>query len=145
MSIDLFSDFGDRVQRRLDQVLRNEQCKWPATHDERELLHALSGKRGPRFAVERSYLVSRLKLNDRAIRDMVHNLRLNFGVQIGASRVEGGGYYLMNDEADALAASEQMIRQGVATIRAGIAMRGGRHDEVELLGQISLALNQGGN
>lgn len=141
MSLDLFSTFGDRVRLRVDEVLNNRNCHWAASEDEKSLLRALLGTRGVKQTKTRQQLVDRLKVSDRAIREMVHNLRLNFACQIGSSRSADGGYYLMDDEQDAVTASQQLISQGVAIIRAGIALRGGRHDEVELLGQIALVLN----
>lgn len=140
MSFDLFTTFGERVRMRVNDVLDNRDCQWPASEDEKSLLGALLGTRGMHRAIPREVLAKRLRISDRALRDMVNNLRTNFGVQIGSSRIHEGGYYLMDDEAECLAASQQMIGQGVAIIRAGIAMRGGKQGVVELLGQINLVL-----
>ncbi len=142
MTENLFTTFGERVLLRAQEVLDNRNCAWPAEEDAKRLLGTLLARCGVRNAISRAELRERLHLNDRTIRELVHELRVSFGVQIGSSRGEDGGYYLMDDEADCLESSQTMIRQGVAIIRAGVAMRGPKRDVVEVLGQISLALGE---
>lgn len=142
MNENLFTTFAERVVSRALDVIYNRDCAWSAEEDAKRLLSILVGRCGIRNAISRGELRNRLHLNDRTIRELVHELRVSFGVQIGSSRGEDGGYYLMDDEADCLESSATMIRQGVAIIRAGVAMRGPKRDVVEVLGQISLALGE---
>lgn len=140
MSEDLFTTFADRVNDRVDEVLSNRECKWPPSEDQRNLLGMLRAHRGREQAKPLGEICERMRLTPRQVKDLVQDLRLNFRVQIGASRDSaGGGYYLGTNRAEMEESSSQMFAQAITMLRVVHVMRA-EHDAEELLGQIRLAL-----
>jgi mannose/cellobiose epimerase-like protein (N-acyl-D-glucosamine 2-epimerase family) len=73
----------------------------------------------------------------------VQDLRLSFGIQLGASRDGGGGgYYLVATEAESDESTAQMRAQAITMLRASHRMRHGRETLSELLQQIELELRE---
>ena len=143
MPIDLFTTFADRVTDRVDEVLSNRDCKWPISEDQRDLLRLLKGYRGRDRAIALGYVCERLKLTPRIVKDLVQDLRVNFHVQICASRdANAGGYYLATCEAEILESISQMWHQAITMLRVCRAMRGPQHELAELLGQLRIDLER---
>jgi hypothetical protein len=142
MPENLFTTFADRVMDRVEEVLSNRECRWPPSHDQLMLLGMLKAHRGRDRAVPLSEVCGRLKLSPRIIKDLVQDLRLNFGVQIGASRDSAaGGYYLITTEAESIESTTQMLHQALTMLEVARVMRGHR-TIAEMFGQLTLNLDQ---
>ena len=134
----LFATFADRVLQRVDEVDANQNCKWPLSEDQRTLLRLLRPRVGRENAVALGLLCERMKLTPRSVKDLVQDLRLNFGIQIGASRdSNAGGYYLISSEAESIESTTQLLHQAITMLEVVRVMRG-HHDILELLGQVRL-------
>ena len=139
----LFDTFADRVLRRADEVLLGEQCKWPPSSTQTLLLKHLRNHQGKGRALALGHLAERMRLAPRQIKELVQELRLNFGVQVGASRdSDGGGYYLIATHEESVESSEQMLAQATTMLRVVAALRGGRAHIDEMLTQLRLDLMQ---
>jgi len=142
MAIDLFTTFADRVLDRVDEVLSNRECKWPPSEDQRNLLGMLKARRGRERAAPIGEICERLRITPRQVKDLVQDLRLNFRVQIGASRdASDGGYFLGNTREEMVVSSTQMLHQAITMLRVVHVMRA-EHDSEDLLRQVRLALTQ---
>jgi len=140
MPIDLFTTFAERVMDRVEEVLSNRECKWPPSEDQRMLLGMLKAHRGVERAMPLGEICERMKLPPRVVKDLVQDLRLNYRVQVGASRdANGGGYFLGTNREEMVQASTQMLHQAVTMLRVVRVMRA-EHDSEDLLRQIRLAL-----
>lgn len=140
----LFDTFADRVLRRVDEVMEGRNCAWPSKEPERRLLALLRGHQGKQRAVPLMLIAQRMGLQNRAVKELVQNLRVSFGVQIGASRDgEGGGYYIVATEAESDESTAQMWNQAVAMLRVVAQMRSGRQTLAEMTAQIALELKEG--
>jgi hypothetical protein len=139
----LFETFADRVLRRVDDVIAGRGCAWIATPAQRQILLLLRPHQGKRRAVPLDTLRERLKLSARGVKDLVQDLRLSFGIQLGASR-EGnaGGYYLVATEQESDESTAQMRAQAISMLRTCHRMRHGRETLSELLQQIELELKE---
>ena len=143
MPIDLFTSFSERVIVRVDDVLANRECKWPISDDERRLLNLLRAHRGRDRAIPLGYACERLRLTPRVVKDLVQDLRLNFRVQVCASRdANAGGYYLATTLEEVTESTEQMWNQAITMFRVCAAMRGPQHDIAEMLGQLRIELEK---
>ena len=144
MPHDLFTTFADRVMDRVDEVLSNRECKWPPSEDQRRLLGMLKARRGRENAVPIGEICERLRMTPRQVKDLVQDLRLNFRVQIGASRdASEGGYFLGTNREEMVASSNQMLHQAVTMLKVVHVMRA-EHDSEDLLRQVRLALEEEG-
>jgi hypothetical protein len=108
--------------------------------DERLVLKAIRYRRGSANTITIRELREKTELSDRAVKDAVRVLRLNFRIPIGASRdSERGGYFLIataEDQALFLQGALRQIQAELEVIRAV----GGQEQAAELLGQLRLAL-----
>ena len=139
----LFETFAERVLRRADAVIAGRECSWPPTTQQVHFLQLLRGHQGKRRIVALGDFAERLHLTPRAVKELVQELRLNFGVQIGASREgESGGYYLISTYDESVESTEPMLRQAVTMLKVVNAMRGGRNHIDQMLTQIRLDLTQ---
>jgi biotin operon repressor len=139
----LFETFADRVLRRVDDVIAGRNCAWPTKEPQRRLLMLLRSHQGKRRAVPLPVIAERMSLTPRAVKDLVQDLRMSFGVQLGASRdAEGGGYYLVETEAESDESCAQMRAQAITMLRVYHQMRRGRQTLAELLQQIELELKE---
>jgi hypothetical protein len=144
MPIDLFTTFAERVMDRVEDVLSNRDCKWPPSEDQRLLLGTLKAHRGIDRAMPLGEICERMKLTPRVVKDLVQDLRLNFRVQIGASRdANGGGYFLGTNREEMVQASQQMLHQAITMLRVVKVMRS-EHDSEDMLQQVRLALEEAG-
>jgi hypothetical protein len=143
MTPDLFTTFADRVMDRVEEVLSNRECRWPPSEDQRRLLGMLKARRGRENAVSIGEVCERLRLTPRQVKELVQDLRLNFRVQIGASRDSAeGGYFLGTNREEMVASSAQMFHQAITMLKVVRVMRA-EHDNEELFFQIRLALAEG--
>lgn len=142
MPNDLFTTFAERVMDRVEDVLSNRDCKWPPSEDQRMLLGMLKAHRGAERAKPLGEICERMKLTPRVVKDLVQDLRLNFRIQIGASRdANGGGYFLGTNREEMVQASQQMFHQAVTMLRVVKVMRS-VHDSDDMIQQIRLALTE---
>jgi hypothetical protein len=140
MPDDLFTTFADRVMDRVEEVLTNRECKWPPSADQKMLLGILKAHRGVERAMPLGEICERMRVAPRVVKDLVQDLRLNFRVQIGASRdASGGGYFLGTNREEMVQASQQMLHQAVTMLRVVKVMRA-EHDSEDMLRQVRLAL-----
>jgi hypothetical protein len=137
----LFETFADRVLLRVDDVLAGRNIPWPTKEPQRRLLQLLRAHQGKRRAVPLTVVAGRMTLNQRAVKDLVQDLRMSFGVQLGASRdADGGGYYLVETEAESDESTAMMFAQAITMLRVVAQMRrGGRG---ALLAQIEMELRE---
>lgn len=136
MSIDLFTTFAERVRMRVDEVEANQGCPYPLSANERQLLGILKAHVGRENAIPIDRICERMRIADREVKDIVQGLRLNFKLQIGASRSgTGGGYYLGRTQEEMVESSSQMLNQAFTMIRVVAAIRG-HSDATEFLGQL---------
>jgi hypothetical protein len=139
----LFETFADRVLRRVDDVIAGRGCPWPPTEQQRTLLMLLRGHQGKRRAVPLESIRLRMDRSARGIKELVQELRTDFGIQLGASRdSEGGGYYLVATAEESDESTAQMRAQAITMLRASHRMRRGRETLTELLRQIELELKE---
>lgn len=142
MPHDLFTTFADRVMMRVEEVDANQNCKWPLSDGQRTLLRLLRPRLGRARAIALGDLCERMRLTPRVVKDLVQDLRLNFGIQIGASRdAAAGGYYLIETEAESVESTTQLLHQALTMLEVVRVMRG-HHNLLELLGQIRLGLEK---
>jgi biotin operon repressor len=138
---DLFTTFGDRVLRRAQQVIDGVDCRWPASRDQIQLLGCLLDHQGKNRAVPLEFIARRLGCTPRAVKDLVQELRLNFGVLVGASReANGGGYYLVESHTEVAETTGQMRSQATTMFRVIAAMHTGDNAIDNLLHQLRLDL-----
>jgi hypothetical protein len=137
----LFETFADRVLLRVDDVIAGRNIPWPTKEPQRRLLQLLRDHQGKRRAVALNVIAQRMNLQPRAVKDLVQDLRMSFGVQLGASRdAEGGGYYLVATEEESDESTAQMFAQAITMLRVVAQMRrGGRS---ALLAQIEMELKE---
>lgn len=139
----LFETFADRVLRRVDDVIAGRNIPWPTKEPQRRLLQLLRSHQGKRRAVPLNAIAERMGMTVRAVKDLVQDLRLSFGVQIGASRdAEGGGYYIVETEDESDESCAQMRAQAITMLRVYHQMKRGRLTLTELLQQIELELKE---
>jgi biotin operon repressor len=139
----LFENFGHRVLRRVDDVIAGRNCAWPTKEPQRRFLTLLRPHQGKRRAVPLKVIGERMGFRERMVKELVQDLRVSFGVQIGASRdAEGGGYYLVATEAESEESTTQMWHQAVAMLRVVAQMRRGRQTIAEMTTQIELELKE---
>jgi hypothetical protein len=141
--IGLFTTFAERAMLRVDEVVMNRDCKWPISVAQYELLKQLRVHQGIARAMPLGELCERLKLTPRQVKDLVQDLRLNFGIQIGASRdSEAGGYYIAANLKEIEESIQQMWNQAITMLRVCKAMRGPQCTAQELAGQVRLHLEK---
>jgi biotin operon repressor len=139
----LFDSFACKVLRRVDDVIAGRRCQWAPTPAQGLLLRLLRPHQGKRRAVPLETVRERMHLSARTVKELVQDLRTNFGVQLGASRdAEGGGYYLVATEAESDESTAQMRAQAITMLRASHRMRRDRETLSELLQQIELELKE---
>lgn len=139
----LFDTFADAVLRRVDDVVAGRNCQWPSKEPQRRLLTLLRSHQGKRRAVPLGLIGERMHLAPRAVKELVQDLRLSFGVQIGASRdADGGGYYLVETEEESDESVQLLQSQAVAMLRVVAQMKHGRQSIAELTRQIELELTK---
>jgi hypothetical protein len=142
-ALPLFETYADRVMRRVDEVIAGKACKWQPTLADTTLLTLLRNHQGKNRAVALGALCERMHVTPRTVKEIVQELRLNFGVQLGASRDgEAGGYYLIATAEESLDSTEPMLHQAVTMLKVVCAMRGGRSAIQQVLTQLSLDLNR---
>ena len=137
----LFETYGDRVVRRVAEVLNCERCPWPPTSFEMGLLFLLGSHIGRANSVPLNQLAELMHLDARKIKEMVQGLRLNFGVQIGALRTRDGGYYLISSDEESLESHSYLVNQAVSMLRTARALRP-QQTIAELAGQLTLELGK---
>jgi biotin operon repressor len=137
----LFETFADRVLMRVDDVIAGRNIPWPTKEPQRRLLQLLRPHQGKGRAVPLMTIALRMGMTSRAVKDLVQDLRMSFGVQLGASRdAEGGGYYLVATEEESDESTAQMFAQAITMLRVVAQMRrGGRG---ALLAQIEMELRE---
>ena len=139
----LFETFADRALERIDDVLANHGCKWPASYDQKTFLGILRAHQGRARVIALGEIGERLRMSPREVKDMVQDLRLNFYVPICASRdTDSGGYFLAASLAEIDDSNRPMLRQAITMLRVCKAMRGPDHDVREMLGQLQIELEK---
>lgn len=139
---DLFTTFAERVVMRVDAVDANQGCKWPLSEAQRTVLRLLRCRQGRDKAIPLGELCERMKVTPRIVKDIVQDLRLNFGIQIGASRDStAGGYYLIANEAESVESTTQMLHQALTMLEVVRVMRG-HHTILDMLGQAHLKFDK---
>lgn len=136
----LFETFADRVLRRAEDVIAGRNCAWPTKEPQRRLLGHLRSHQGKGRAVALTYIAATMGIPQRAVKELVQDLRVSFGVQIGASRDAEGGLYLVATEAESDESSAQLFSQALSMLRTYYAMRRGRQTIAEMTQQIELEL-----
>lgn len=137
----LFDSFAHKVLRRVDDVIAGRNIAVPTKEPQRRLLGLLHGHQGKRRAVSLSEIAGRMGLSVRAVKDLVQDLRMSFGVQLGASRdADGGGYYLVETEGESDESTALMFAQAITMLRVVAQMR--RGGGAALLTQIEKALRE---
>jgi hypothetical protein len=139
----LFETFADRVLRRADDVIAGRNCAWPPKVPQRRLLQGLREHQGKARIVPLANIAEALSMKPRSVKDLVQDLRVSFGVQIGASRDgEDGGYYLVATEAESDESTQQMWLQAISMLRTVATMRRGRQSIAEMTAQLALELKE---
>ena len=139
----LFDTFADKVLRRVDEVIAGSNVPWPCTAQERRFLELLRPHQGKGRVVSLGLFAERLQTTPRMVKEYVQSLRVEFGVQVGASREgESGGYYLCSTYEESVESTEQMFRQAVSMLKVVNQMRGGRQGIEQLLTQLRLDLTE---
>ena len=132
---------AEQALRRVDDVLAGRDCAWPIAVGECKLLIVLKPHVGKAQALPLSELALRLETNPRSIKLWVNSLRVNFGVQIGASRdADAGGYYIISSAAEALESTQYLVNQATSMWRVVRVLRG-RHATAEIYGQVRIELD----
>jgi hypothetical protein len=139
----LFTSFAERAMARVEDVIQDRECPWRITMPQYELLALLCGHQGIGRSVPLAAICERMQLRPREVKDLVQDLRLNFGVQIAASRDgETGGYFIAATQQEIEDSISAMWKQAITMLRVCRAMRGPQHTVHELLGQVRLELEQ---
>jgi len=139
----LFATRADHALRRIEEVLAGRERKQPVNDTQRRFLMILRRHQGKPHAILQMQVCAVMKLDARQVRNLVEDLRVNFGVQIGASRdADGGGYYLITTDEEMAESTAMMQRQAVTMLRTVIAMRGGEGAVDELLKSLRRELTE---
>ncbi len=142
----LFETFADRARRRLEAVLCNEDCPWPITREQRQVLEWMSYHQGRERVMPLGEIAERLRTTPRTVKELVQDLRLHFSVPICASRdANAGGYFLAGTLSEVEESIAPMWNQAITMLRVCRAMRGSDHTVAELLGQVRMDLEREGN
>ncbi len=140
----LFETFADRVLRRVDEVIAGRNCAWQPNAHQVEFLRLIRSHQGKRRAVALTLIAERMQLSQRSVKELVQDLRMSFGVQVGASRDAGaGGYYVVETEAESDETCSVMWSQAMAMLRVYYQLRRGRQTLAEMTAQIGLELKEG--
>ena len=115
----------------------------PMSEDERRVARILERAKGRANAIPRKLIEAELGMDERRVKAAVEGLRKAHDWPIGALRMAGGGYFLVADEEDAIAAFSgywsqaiEMIRQAKRFLPAGA--------RAEMLGQLRLEIEDEG-
>ncbi len=139
----LFETFADKALRRVDDVLAGRECKWSPDLQATTLLRDLRAHQGASRAVPLTTLAETLHLGVRTIKDLVRDLRLNFGVLICSSREgDAGGYWIAATDIEVEEAMRPLFNQAISELRVVHAMRRGSRTIDETLSQIRLELEK---
>lgn len=94
---------------------------WPLTDECKAVLGVLIYHKGAASAIQIKEISEYTKLSDRAVKDAVRSLIVDFKVRIAGSRQEPYGYYLVMSAEEARAAAAPLIHEGIELFkRAGI-------------------------
>jgi hypothetical protein len=141
--VGLFTTFAERAMLRVDDVVMNRECPWQITVEQYELLKILRTHQGAAHAIALGRICEQMGVTPRQVKELVQDLRLNFGVQIAASRdAEAGGYFIAGTEAEVEQSIQQMWHQAITMLRVCRRMRGPQHTTQELLGQLRIELEK---
>jgi hypothetical protein len=98
-----------------------ESKPWPLTPEQKKVLGLLIYHKGAAAAIQIKEISAFTKLGDRAIKDAVRSLVVDFKVRIAGSRQEPYGYYLVMTAAEAIAAAAPLIHEiQELALRAGV-------------------------
>lgn len=140
---DLFTTHADRALRRLEAVLDGREIPEAISEAQRAFLKLLRRHQGKAHALPQAQICAMLKLDARQVRNVVQDLRVKYGVEVGASRdADGGGYYLISTDAEGEESTAVMYQQAVSMLRTVLVMRGGKQSVDELLKTIRRALTE---
>jgi hypothetical protein len=104
------------LERLINQVLWGKNT----THlpdKARELLGILQYHKGVEHARPLSDIASRLKVNEREVKQLAKTLTEEFQIPVGASRQQPYGYYLCTTDAERRGAAQPYIREIISLAR----------------------------
>jgi hypothetical protein len=109
------------AERALALHAGEEGGPWPLTAECKAVLGVLIYHKGAASAIQIKEISEYTKLSDRAVKDAVRSLIVDFRVRIAGSRQEPYGYYLVMTADEARAAAAPLIHEGIELFkRAGI-------------------------
>jgi hypothetical protein len=138
----LFETFAQKAMRRVEDIIVSRDCQWPPERAHIDLLHLLRGHQGRGRAVALLALVERLHTNERAVKQVVADLRTHFGVLICSGR-GGEGYWIAATEEDVTDTLKPYRAQALTEIRTIVAMERGVRSIDQILNQFRLELQEG--
>lgn len=109
----------------------------PLDPDERDVLRRIRFARGLAAAVPIREIQAATKLEPRAIKQCVRNLRMIYRLPVGSTKLGAGGYYLMVSAEDRKAWASTVVDQIMAEL-AVLHCTLGHQDALEALGQLRL-------
>jgi hypothetical protein len=135
----LFETFADKARRRVDQVIGGTDCKWMPTEQQRNLLIRLRNHQGRHRAVPLLEISRRMQLPERGVKELVRDLRLNFGVLLCSSRT-GDGYWIAETMDDVDETVKPYYAQALSELRLIFTMRRNAESMDQFLTQLALDL-----
>lgn len=133
---------SDQLCTRVEDILFREAGPWPIRAEEKQILHILRFHMGADRALKIRELARRTELSERAIKEAVRSLVIDYRLPIASSKDRrDGGYYLIltdSEQRDAVATVGKQIRAEAMRLR----VLAGEHETVELLGQLQLEVTQ---
>jgi hypothetical protein len=138
----LFETYAHRAARRVDDVIAGRDCPFPPDPEHVQLLVMLRIHQGRQRSVPLLALVERTHSTPRGVKQLVHDLRMHFGVLICSDR-GGDGYWIAADPAEVEETLKPYRAQALSELRLCLAMQRGSITTDQFANQLRLELLEG--
>ena len=138
----LFETFKDKAMRRVEEILHAGDSRWPLDGAQELFLNLIKKHQGRGRSVPLSEIAGRMHCTPRTVKDIVREMRLNFGVLICSSRGDDG-YWLAANEEEVRESMRPYFAQAMSELRVFHAMNRNVQSIDEMLSQIRLELTTG--
>jgi hypothetical protein len=115
---------------------------WPITPELKKVLGLLIYHKGAAAAIQIKEISAYTKLSDRAVKDAVRSLIVDFKVRIAGSRQEPYGYYLVMTAEEARAAASPLVHEALNLLQRAEVLTD-EHFITEQNGQMRIEIPKG--
>ncbi len=148
-SCSLFPDLGPTIEERIKEIdLEIERLLYSGqvagvslSDDEKRILHSIRYRRGSANAISIRELQARINapMSDRAIKAVVHELRVTYRLPIGSNKGTPNGYFIMVSPEDRAILYNQILDQVRAELEV-LRATNQQHEALRMLGQLQLEM-----